>query len=65
MVTLQCKQKLLCNSLCVLQVSELNKVNQWMSATVDFTNPFSFVLEHVYVRLEGPGVLSPVYKYYG
>ncbi|CAL8240320.1 unnamed protein product [Merluccius merluccius] len=48
-----------------IKVSELNKVNEEMTATVDFTNPFSFVLENVYIRLEGPGVLSPVSKYYG
>ena len=54
-----------CHSLPGLQVSGLNKVNEEMTATVDFTNPFSFILEHVYIRLEGPGVLSPVSKYYG
>ncbi|XP_030194376.1 coagulation factor XIII A chain [Gadus morhua] len=48
-----------------IKVSGLNKVNELMVATVDFTNPFSLVLEHVYVRVEGAGVLSPVFKYYG
>ncbi|CAL8325749.1 unnamed protein product [Lota lota] len=48
-----------------IKVSGLSKVNEEMTATMDFTNPFSFILEHVYVRFEGPGVLSPVFKYYG
>ncbi|KAJ3581066.1 hypothetical protein NHX12_017089 [Muraenolepis orangiensis] len=48
-----------------VQVSGLNKVNEEMTATVDFTNPFSFELEHIYIRMEGPGILSPVFKYYG
>ena len=55
---------MLCGPLAVLQVEGLSTVNQLQLATVDFTNPFSFVLEHVYVRVEGPGILSPVYKYY-
>ncbi|KAG7271903.1 hypothetical protein CRUP_038155, partial [Coryphaenoides rupestris] len=48
-----------------LQISGSKKVNEEMTVTVDFTNPFSFVLEHVYIRIEGPGVLSSVFKYYG
>lgn len=50
--------------LCVLQASGQHKVHEEMMATVEFTNPFSFSLEGVYIRLEGPGVMSPKNKYY-
>lgn len=32
--------------------------------TVEFTNPFSFALAEVYIRIEGAGVLMPKSKYY-
>uniref|UniRef100_A0A674BFZ5 protein-glutamine gamma-glutamyltransferase n=1 Tax=Salmo trutta TaxID=8032 RepID=A0A674BFZ5_SALTR len=35
-----------------------------MFVTVEFTNPFKFNLEDVYVRVEGPGVMPPKYKHY-
>ncbi|KAM7366390.1 hypothetical protein PAMP_015833 [Pampus punctatissimus] len=47
-----------------IEVSGLYKVNEEMLATVEFTNPFSFTLEGVYVRMEGPGVMLPKNKYY-
>ena len=31
---------------------------------VEFTNPFSFSLEDVHVRMEGPGVMPPQKKHY-
>lgn len=48
----------------VLQVSGGNKVNEEMMATVEFTNPFTFNLEEVYIRMEGPGAMLPKFKYY-
>jgi len=50
--------------MCALQVSGRSKVNEEMMATVEFTNPFSFSLEGVYIRMEGTGVMAPKYKYY-
>lgn len=50
--------------LCVLQVSEGGKLNEEMMATVEFTNPFTFNLEGVYIRMEGPGIMPPKLKYY-
>lgn len=41
-----------------------NKVSEEMMATVEFTNPFSFALADVNIRMEGPGVMLPTYKYY-
>uniref|UniRef100_A0A8C5HY27 protein-glutamine gamma-glutamyltransferase n=1 Tax=Gouania willdenowi TaxID=441366 RepID=A0A8C5HY27_GOUWI len=35
-----------------------------MVAKFEFTNPFSFSLEGVYVRMEGPAVMAPKVKYY-
>ncbi|XP_044039275.1 coagulation factor XIII A chain [Siniperca chuatsi] len=45
-------------------VSEGGKVNEEMMATVEFTNPFTFSLEGVYIRMEGPGIMLPKSKYY-
>uniref|UniRef100_UPI0037E8D96C coagulation factor XIII A chain n=1 Tax=Semicossyphus pulcher TaxID=241346 RepID=UPI0037E8D96C len=45
-------------------VSEGGKVSEEMTATVEFTNPFTFNLEGVYVRMEGPGLMLPKLKYY-
>lgn len=45
-------------------VSGTSKVNEEMMATVEFRNPFSFGLEGVYIRMEGPGLMPPKYKYY-
>lgn len=45
-------------------VSGQAKVSEEMIATVEFTNPFSFSLEDVYIRMEGPGIMSPKLKYY-
>lgn len=47
-----------------LQVSGVGRVNEEMMATVQFTNPFSFNLENVYIRMEGPGIMLPKSKYY-
>lgn len=47
-----------------VKVSGGNKVNEEMMVTVDFTNPFTFGLEGVYIRVEGPGVMLPKSKYY-
>uniref|UniRef100_A0A7N8XN62 protein-glutamine gamma-glutamyltransferase n=1 Tax=Mastacembelus armatus TaxID=205130 RepID=A0A7N8XN62_9TELE len=47
-----------------VQVSGAGKVNEEMMATVQFTNPFSFSLEGVYIRVEGPGIMLPKFKYY-
>uniref|UniRef100_A0A3Q3MA32 protein-glutamine gamma-glutamyltransferase n=1 Tax=Mastacembelus armatus TaxID=205130 RepID=A0A3Q3MA32_9TELE len=48
----------------IVQVSGAGKVNEEMMATVQFTNPFSFSLEGVYIRVEGPGIMLPKFKYY-
>nr|BAT61945.1 transglutaminase FactorXIII [Oryzias latipes] len=42
-----------------VEVSGNAKVNEEMMVTVEFTNPFSFSLEDVNVRMEGPGVMLP------
>lgn len=47
-----------------VQVSGVSRVNEEMLATVQFTNPFSFTLEEVYLRMEGPGVMLPKFRYY-
>ncbi|XP_028997206.1 coagulation factor XIII A chain [Betta splendens] len=47
-----------------IEVSGEGKVHEEMVATVQFTNPFSFNLEQVYVRMEGPGLMVPKFKYY-
>ncbi|GAA6215973.1 coagulation factor XIII A chain-like [Lates japonicus] len=47
-----------------VEVSSGGKVNEEMMATVQFTNPFTFNLEGVYIRMEGPGVMLPKFKYY-
>lgn len=49
----------------VPQVSSEGKVNEEMIVSVQFTNPFTFSLEGVYIRMEGPGIMLPKYKYYG
>uniref|UniRef100_A0A8C8EMY4 protein-glutamine gamma-glutamyltransferase n=1 Tax=Oncorhynchus tshawytscha TaxID=74940 RepID=A0A8C8EMY4_ONCTS len=41
-----------------VEVSGLAKVSEEMMVTVEFTNPFKFNLEDVYVRVEGPAVIS-------
>lgn len=45
-------------------MSGLGKVKEEMMATVEFTNPFNFSLDDVYIRMEGPGVMTPKSKYY-
>ncbi|XP_062300632.1 coagulation factor XIII A chain [Scomber scombrus] len=47
-----------------VEVSGPRKVNEEMMATVEFTNPFTFSLEGVFIRMEGPGVMLPKSKYY-
>uniref|UniRef100_A0A667YSI2 protein-glutamine gamma-glutamyltransferase n=1 Tax=Myripristis murdjan TaxID=586833 RepID=A0A667YSI2_9TELE len=47
-----------------VKVSGMAKLSEEMTVTVEFTNPFSFNLEDVYVRMEGPGILPPKNKYY-
>lgn len=47
-----------------VQVSGLARVSEEMMVLVEFINPFSFSLEDVHVRLEGPGVMSPKYKHH-
>ncbi|XP_070711014.1 coagulation factor XIII A chain [Pempheris klunzingeri] len=48
----------------IVTISERGKVNEEMTATVEFTNPFTFSLEDVYIRMEGPGIMLPKSKYY-
>lgn len=48
----------------LLQVSGANRVSEEMMVTVEFSNPFSFALEEVYIRMEGAGVMMPKFKYY-
>lgn len=45
-------------------MSGVGKVKEEMMVTVEFTNPFDFSLDDVYVRMEGPGVMTPKSKYY-
>ncbi|KAM9335430.1 LOW QUALITY PROTEIN: coagulation factor XIII A chain-like [Symphorus nematophorus] len=45
-------------------VSGHNKVSEQMMATVEFTNPFTVNLQDVYIRMEGPGIMPPKFKYY-
>ncbi|XP_068611815.1 coagulation factor XIII A chain [Brachionichthys hirsutus] len=52
------------NPTLTVTVSGHNKANEEMVVTVEFTNPFSFGLEGVYIRMEGPGVMLPKFKYY-
>lgn len=47
-----------------ITVSERGKVSQEMIVTVEFTNPFSFDMESIYIRMEGAGVMLPKFKYY-
>ncbi|XP_014842235.1 PREDICTED: coagulation factor XIII A chain isoform X2 [Poecilia mexicana] len=47
-----------------VEVSGGGRVNEEMMATVQFTNPFSFNLENVYLRMEGPGVMELKSRYY-
>ncbi|XP_056224739.1 coagulation factor XIII A chain [Seriola aureovittata] len=48
----------------LLEVSGVGRVNEEMMASVQFTNPFTFSLEGVYIRMEGPGIMAPKSKYY-
>uniref|UniRef100_A0A8C4GQM7 protein-glutamine gamma-glutamyltransferase n=1 Tax=Dicentrarchus labrax TaxID=13489 RepID=A0A8C4GQM7_DICLA len=48
----------------IVTVSDGGRVNEEMMATVEFTNPFNFSLEGVYIRMEGPGLMPPKFKYY-
>ncbi|KAL6490925.1 hypothetical protein MHYP_G00012700 [Metynnis hypsauchen] len=47
-----------------VQVAGSPRVSEEMYVTVEFTNPFKFSLENVYVRLEGPGIMSIQIKQY-
>uniref|UniRef100_A0A4W5PHG4 protein-glutamine gamma-glutamyltransferase n=1 Tax=Hucho hucho TaxID=62062 RepID=A0A4W5PHG4_9TELE len=47
-----------------LSVQVRGHVSEEMFVTVEFTNPFKFNLEDVYIRVEGPGVMPPKYKHY-
>ncbi|TSN12217.1 Coagulation factor XIII A chain [Bagarius yarrelli] len=47
-----------------VQVSGSSRVAEEMYVTVEFTNPFKFSLENVYVRVEGPGIMSINTKQY-
>ncbi|KAK2862999.1 hypothetical protein Q5P01_002532 [Channa striata] len=47
-----------------VEVSGGGRVNDEMMVTVQFTNPFTFSLEGVYIRMEGPGIMLPKFKYY-
>lgn len=48
----------------LVKVTGVGRVSEEMTATVDFTNPYNFNLEDVYVRMEGPGLMSPKLKFY-
>ncbi|XP_038588315.1 coagulation factor XIII A chain [Micropterus salmoides] len=47
-----------------IMLSGVQKVNEEMTVTVEFTNPFSFSLEGVYIRMEGLGIMQTKSKYY-
>lgn len=63
LTSIDCKVVSIMYYMCV-QVSGEGKVNEEMVATVHFTNPFSFNLEGVYIRMEGPGIMQSRFKYY-
>uniref|UniRef100_A0A665URW3 protein-glutamine gamma-glutamyltransferase n=1 Tax=Echeneis naucrates TaxID=173247 RepID=A0A665URW3_ECHNA len=48
----------------LVEVSGGDRVSEEMMVSVQFTNPFTFSLENVYIRMEGPGLMSPKVKYY-
>lgn len=48
----------------LVKVAGVGRVSEEMTATVEFTNSYNFNLEDVYVRMEGPGLMSPKLKYY-
>ncbi|XP_066536948.1 coagulation factor XIII A chain-like [Hoplias malabaricus] len=47
-----------------VKVAGSPRVSEEMYVTVEFTNPFKFSLENVYVRLEGPGIMPVNSKHY-
>ncbi|XP_076018726.1 coagulation factor XIII A chain [Genypterus blacodes] len=47
-----------------VKVTGVPRVSEEMLATVEFTNPFSFSLDDVYIRMEGPGLMAAQSKYY-
>ncbi|KAJ0006527.1 hypothetical protein NQD34_013800 [Periophthalmus magnuspinnatus] len=47
-----------------IKVSGVARVSEEMLATVQFTNPFTFNLEGIYMRMEGPGAMLPRFRYY-
>ncbi|KAF5902789.1 coagulation factor XIII A chain-like, partial [Clarias magur] len=47
-----------------VKVTGSPRVAEDMYVTVEFTNPFKFSLENVYVRVEGPGIMSINTKQY-
>ncbi|XP_026882133.2 coagulation factor XIII A chain [Electrophorus electricus] len=47
-----------------VKVAGSPRVDEEMYVTVEFTNPFMFSLENVYVRVEGPGIMSIQTKQY-
>ncbi|KAM6909199.1 coagulation factor XIII A chain [Xenentodon cancila] len=58
------KVVILQNPKLTVEVSGKGKVNEEMIATVTFTNPFSYSLEEVNIRMEGSGIMLPKSKYY-
>ncbi|XP_076828889.1 coagulation factor XIII A chain [Brachyhypopomus gauderio] len=52
------------NPTLTVKVSGSPRVDEEMYVTVEFTNPFKFSLEEVYVRVEGPGIMSIQTKKY-
>ncbi|XP_061566306.1 coagulation factor XIII A chain [Cololabis saira] len=58
------KVVILKNPKLIIEVSGKGKVNEEMIATLTFTNPFSYSLEDVNIRMEGPGIMLPKSKYY-
>ncbi|KAG7241536.1 hypothetical protein INR49_025441 [Caranx melampygus] len=48
----------------LVEVSGGSRIHEEMMVSVQFTNPFTFGLEGVYIRLEGPAMMAPKYKYY-
>ncbi|XP_036406645.1 coagulation factor XIII A chain [Megalops cyprinoides] len=47
-----------------IKVTGVPRVSEEMFVTVEFTNPFQFNLDNVFLRVEGPGLMAPKSKHY-
>ncbi|KAG9345794.1 hypothetical protein JZ751_008939 [Albula glossodonta] len=47
-----------------IKLTGVPRVSEETFVSVEFTNPFQFNLENVYLRMEGPGLMPPKHKFY-